>query len=129
MSNMYCSIADVRSLTGVDISTISDADLTTIIQTASDEIDAYLLQFDLSGNTGGSGVSACKKLSQAGVIQRMWTDGTAPKYVTSGEERSQNDPETAIKLLRTDAYALLEQYKNSQIVRVHIRNRYVVRCN
>ena len=125
--NLYCSVQDVQSAGGV--SNISDFDLMTIINNACQEIDSYLLRYDMSGGNVPAINTAAIYLSQAGCYQRLWQDGTSPKLIREGTMMVQNDPETAIKILRAEAYRVLDDYRDSQIVRVHIRHRFVVRAN
>jgi len=97
------------SLTG---SELSSAILQAIIDDGDREIDAYLGQFNLSGSATGAVQSASLKLGKAGLLDRALQTGDLE--ASEGEFTSSVDVTRAVKALRDAAFALLEQYRDSQ---------------
>jgi hypothetical protein len=98
------------SLTG---SALSSAILQAIIDDGDREIDAYLGQFNLSGSATGAIQSASLKLAKAGLLDRALQTGDLEANM--GEFTSSANLTQAAKALRDAAYALLEQYRDSQV--------------
>lgn len=96
----YCTVTDVKNVTGSDL---SDTIVTAIIESADREIDAYLAPYGLSGS---SSVGACKeasiKLSQAGI------------YSMAGNTAPTEQLWNPAGMLRKAAFALLDYYIDNQ---------------
>jgi hypothetical protein len=126
MSGPYCNLSDLQSLTGISTNRISANDMNVIITQASREIDAYLTPYDYAATNDGATISAaCLKLAAAGCAERGWLDGSHPTSLTVGNFKGQFDPDKASAMLRADAWELLRQFVESQIVRVNIHTKRV----
>ena len=107
----YCTTTDLVNLTG---SSLSSTILQAIIDDADREINAYLAPHGLSGS-GDACKTASLKLSRAGLMQYHRLSGIQPKSVSIGDTTSQDDPDVAIKALRAEAFALLDQWVSTQL--------------
>jgi hypothetical protein len=113
----YCTTAEVRSQTGIGAtSTISDADLTNMIEQADLEIDAFLAPYGLSGADSGAPKAASIKLSSASVIEHLAISGNRG-YTAADLAR--------VDALRGQAFDLLKQHVAAQ---TSLSNSKVVYC-
>jgi hypothetical protein len=103
----YCSIAEVRSLTGLAIAQISDTDMQALIDEADREINSYIA---FAGNSLSATVSksASIKLTICNIITQQRISGNKAYKVSVGAMSIADDPDRAIKGLRDDAYRMME---------------------
>lgn len=120
----YCTTDELVLRTG---STLPNNVLRAVIADADREIDAYLLQYSLSGAGSGACMSASLELSKAGLLDRGRLDGTQPDSSTEGDVSATYQIEAAIKRHRATAFGLLDQYVASQQTRP--RRHYVAKVN
>jgi len=111
----YCTYTELTNLTGsIKSSTIQGA----IIDSADREINTYLSAHGVTGAASDALKEASLKLSQAGLLELALQEG---RYIASdGTMLTGPDISTAmnlhnaIKQLREQAFALLDQYISAQ---------------
>lgn len=106
----YCSTTELVNVTGCSLSSTI---LQAVIDDGDREIDAYLALYGLSGTASGAIKSASLKLAKAGLLEYGLQTGTmqaaVPDYTSSVNVTE------AVKALREQAFALVEQYKDAQV--------------
>jgi len=120
----FCTTAELVGLSG---STLDTGILTSVIEAADREINAYLAPWGLSGNSTGACKQASLKLSLAGLLERGLHTGEYQS--TSGDFSSSVDVIRAIESNHKAAYQLLDQYKDAQISLSSSRRSFVRRVD
>lgn len=116
----YCTLDELKPLTGT---TISDADLTAIIEDASREVAAYLAPLGLTASADIPAVkSATLKYAQAGVRLRDLMDDNKPRTAQQGAD-------IVIASLRAAGLALLDQHIHAAQAQAANRISYLKKVN
>jgi hypothetical protein len=117
---IYCDTAEVRAISGIPSSTVSDDDLVSIIEQADREVDAFLAPYGLAGSPSGIPKAASIKLSTASLIEHL-TIQQSRGYTAADLSR--------VDALREQAFKLLEQHVASQSFLPSSKKVYCRRVN
>ena len=103
-----CTFADVRAV--VYTKTLTDADITAIISSVSDDI------LGMAGTTDESNaylIIAGKNAAYAATLRRMKTTGELAATIKMGNSQQNNSPDSDIKVYEAKAEEYIEKYKDS----------------
>lgn len=76
----YCSVDELIKTTGT---LISEAALQEIVEEAERDINIVLAPYDLTGSTADAPKNAALCFARAGILRRMYIDGTQPENVSA----------------------------------------------
>lgn len=103
-----CTYADVRAV--IYSKTLTDADITAIISSVSDDV------LGMAGTTDESNaylIIAAKNAAYAATLRRMKTTGELASSIKFGNSQQNNSPDADIKAYEAKAEEYIGKYKES----------------